>query len=134
MDRMAREAHLRQITEQGFTIVENAIEPDFADALLTDIYRLEKELRLIPAGNDFEGRSTLRIHNLLAHGPLYQTIPVDPGILPIVDLVLGPGCLVSMLGSINIGPVRRLSRSMPMIRSSPWSSLIARWSAIRCGL
>jgi ectoine hydroxylase-related dioxygenase (phytanoyl-CoA dioxygenase family) len=104
MDWTTRESHLQQIVDQGYTIVENVIEPDVTDALLADVSRLERELNIALADNDFEGRSTLRIHNLLAHGALYQQIAVNPRILPIVDLVLGPGCLVSMLGSIDIGP------------------------------
>jgi ectoine hydroxylase-related dioxygenase (phytanoyl-CoA dioxygenase family) len=65
---------------------------------------LESELGIGPADNDFEGRDTLRIYNLLVHGHLYERIPVHPSVLPIVEAVLDPGCLVSSVSSINIGP------------------------------
>ncbi len=104
MDGKARQSHLQRISRDGFTVIENVIEPDVADRFLADVRRLETELGIAPADNDFEGTRTLRIHNLLARGPLWQQLPVHPEILPLVDITLGPGSLLSMLGSIDIGP------------------------------
>lgn len=101
---MSQEAHLREIGEVGYTIIENAIDADAAAALLADLARLEHELAIQPAGNAFEGERTWRVYNLLAHGALWEAIPVHPGVLPIVEGVLDPGCLVSSLSSIAIGP------------------------------
>jgi len=100
----AVEEHLRRIERDGFTIVEDAIEPDLLDALHDDLLRLERELDVRPARNDFEGRHTVRIYNLLVHGKLYERIPVHERVLPIVEGVLDPGCLVSSLSSIAILP------------------------------
>jgi ectoine hydroxylase-related dioxygenase (phytanoyl-CoA dioxygenase family) len=97
-------AHVEAIATDGYTIVEDAIEPDLVDELAADLLALEETLGIVPANNDFEGRQTVRIYNLLAHGPLYESIPVHPSVLPIVDRVLDPGCLVSSLSSIAIGP------------------------------
>jgi ectoine hydroxylase-related dioxygenase (phytanoyl-CoA dioxygenase family) len=57
-----------------------------------------------PAGNAFEGIRTTRVYNLLAHGPLFEQIPVHPSVLPVCERVLDPGLLVSSLSSISIGP------------------------------
>jgi ectoine hydroxylase-related dioxygenase (phytanoyl-CoA dioxygenase family) len=46
----------------------------------------------------------VRIYNLLVHGPLFERIPVHPNVLPVVERVLDPGCLVSSLSSIAIDP------------------------------
>jgi ectoine hydroxylase-related dioxygenase (phytanoyl-CoA dioxygenase family) len=97
-------AHLDRIERDGFTVVEDAFSKDDAGALLEDLARLERELDVDFATNDFEGRCTRRVYNLLVHGPLYQAIPVHPKVLPIVDGVLDPGCLVSSLSSIAIHP------------------------------
>jgi ectoine hydroxylase-related dioxygenase (phytanoyl-CoA dioxygenase family) len=97
-------AHLERIERDGYTIVEDAFSKDDAGALLDDLARLERELGIGFASNDFEGRHTRRIYNLLAHGPRYEAIPVHPNVLPIVDGVLDPGCLVSSLSSIAIHP------------------------------
>jgi len=98
------DVHVREIDEQGYTILENVIEPDLVDALAADLLRLEHDLGIEPAHNSFEGERTWRIYNLLAHGPLYERIPVHEAVLPIVERVLDPGCLVSSLSSISIGP------------------------------
>lgn len=97
-------AHLGRIERDGYTIVENAIEPELVAALHHDLVRLEEALEIRPAQNSFEGERTVRIYNLLAHGPLYERIPVHPAVLPIVEGVLDRGCLVSSLSSIAIDP------------------------------
>jgi ectoine hydroxylase-related dioxygenase (phytanoyl-CoA dioxygenase family) len=97
-------AHVDAVAADGYTIVEDAIEPDLVDALAADLVRLERDLGIEPAGNRFEGARTWRIYNLLVHGELYERIPVHPAVLPIVEGVLDAGCLVSSLSSIAIGP------------------------------
>ena len=97
-------AHVARVATDGYTIVEDAIEPELIDALAEDLLRLEGALGAAPARNIFEGLKTVRIYNLLARGPLYQRIPVHAAVLPIVEQVLDRGCLVSSLSSIAIGP------------------------------
>ena len=98
------EKHVARVREEGFTIVEDAIEPALLDALATDLARLEAELDARPATNLFEGLKTVRIYNLLARGNTFEQVPVHEKILPIVEGVLDRGCLVSSLSSIAIGP------------------------------
>ncbi len=98
------DAHAARIAEQGYTVVENAIEPELVEALDADLLRLERELAIEPSPNPFEGAKTVRIYNLLAHALVYRKIPVHPNVLPIVERVLDPGCLISSLSSISIGP------------------------------
>jgi ectoine hydroxylase-related dioxygenase (phytanoyl-CoA dioxygenase family) len=97
-------AHVATIAEQGYTVIEDAFDTDRADALVADLDRLESELGVEPAKNSFEGEQTWRVYNLLVHGALYEAIPVDPAVLPVVEGVLDWGCLVSSLSSIAIGP------------------------------
>ena len=96
--------HLERIATDGYTVVADAIPADLVDALADDLARLEHELGIGPSRNGFEGRSTVRIYNLLARGSLYEQVPVHPRVLPIVEGVLDPGCLVSSLSSIAIDP------------------------------
>ena len=95
---------LKEIDEIGYTVLEDVIEPDLLDALTDDLDRLEEQLGAVPATNSFEGTKTVRIYNLLAHGPDFTRIPVHPAILPVVERVLDPGLLISSLSSIAIGP------------------------------
>ena len=54
------DAHLDELSEQGYTIVADAIEPELVDALNDDLLRLERELGVTPSANDFEGHHTTR--------------------------------------------------------------------------
>ena len=98
------DARFAEVDERGYTVLERVIEPDFVDALFEDLHRLEERLGIVPAENLFEGRKTVRIYNLLVHGELYRRIPIHERVLPLVERVLDPGCLISSLSSIAICP------------------------------
>jgi ectoine hydroxylase-related dioxygenase (phytanoyl-CoA dioxygenase family) len=100
-------AHLARIERDGFTVIEDVFSADEADALLDDVARIERALGTAFATNDFEGRRTKRVYNLLVHGPRFEAIPVHPRVLPVVEGVLDAGCLVSSLSSISIHPGER---------------------------
>lgn len=104
MDAATAERHIGRVRDEGYTIVENAIEPDLIDALNEALLRLERDLGAVPAANTFEGHRTVRIYNLLAHGAPFEQVPVHPSVLPIVEGVLDDGCLISSLSSIAIDP------------------------------
>jgi ectoine hydroxylase-related dioxygenase (phytanoyl-CoA dioxygenase family) len=103
LDAAQIQKHVEKIRQDGYSIVENAIDPEFAGALAADLLRLEEELGTKPSPNVFEGAKTVRIYNLLLYGEFYERIPVDEHVLPIVEGVLDPGCLISSLSSISIG-------------------------------
>ena len=96
------EGHLGRIEKDGFTILENVIDEGLVGALLADVDRLERDLAIRPATNEFEGTRTHRVYNLLAHGDLWACVPVHQAVLPVVERVLDPGCLISSLSSIAI--------------------------------
>jgi ectoine hydroxylase-related dioxygenase (phytanoyl-CoA dioxygenase family) len=97
-------AHVERVRRDGFSIIEDAIEPALVDALASDLIRIEREERVVPASNIFEGLHTVRIYNLLARGRVYEQIPVHERVLPVVEGVVDKGCLVSSLSSIAIDP------------------------------
>jgi ectoine hydroxylase-related dioxygenase (phytanoyl-CoA dioxygenase family) len=98
------ELHVKEVADQGYTIVEDAIEPALVDELNGSLDRLERFFEVQPSPNSFEGHKTLRIYNLLAFEDVWQKVPVNQSVLPIVDGVLDPGCLISSLSSIDILP------------------------------
>jgi ectoine hydroxylase-related dioxygenase (phytanoyl-CoA dioxygenase family) len=101
------EEHIAKVESEGFTIVENAIEPALVDELVAAIDSLHAALSVSPAANLFEGLATLRVYNLLARARVFEKVPVHEAILPIVERVLDQGCLVSSLSSITILPGER---------------------------
>ncbi|MSO79376.1 MAG: phytanoyl-CoA dioxygenase [Acidimicrobiia bacterium] len=104
LDTEALQGHLDAVARDGYTILEGVIDPAFIDSLNDDLARLERVYEVVPSDNSFEGARTVRIYNLLAFGPLYEAIPVHDHVLPVVEGVLDPGCLVSSLSSISIDP------------------------------
>jgi ectoine hydroxylase-related dioxygenase (phytanoyl-CoA dioxygenase family) len=104
MNEADRTKHLERLARDGFTIVEDAVEPSLTDALNDALERLERELGAKPAMNGFEGHDTVRIYNLLAYGAPFDRVPVHENVLPLIEGVLDPGCLISSLSSIAIDP------------------------------
>ncbi|MBV8692671.1 MAG: phytanoyl-CoA dioxygenase family protein [Actinobacteria bacterium] len=104
MDSATLNEHVKRIDDEGYTIVEGAIDAATIDALNDDLARIERDLDIQPASNNFEGVATLRVYNLLVHGEVWQQVPLHDNVLPVVERVLDPGCLISSLSSINIGP------------------------------
>ena len=96
--------HHEELKENGYTIVENLIEIDFIDELVEEVKRLESRLERSPDNNRFEGNSTTRTYNLLAHGEIWQNIPVQTQVLELIEGVIGEQCLVSSLASISLAP------------------------------
>jgi ectoine hydroxylase-related dioxygenase (phytanoyl-CoA dioxygenase family) len=96
--------HLERIERDGYTVLEGVIDDDLRLALIDDLNRIEAETGARPAGNSFEGAATTRIYNLLAHGALWQQVPVHPEVLAVIEGVLDDGCLISSLSSIAIAP------------------------------
>jgi hypothetical protein len=55
MDAASVAEHVGRVEQDGWTIVEGAIEPELVEALSDDLDRLERELEVEPARNSFEG-------------------------------------------------------------------------------
>jgi ectoine hydroxylase-related dioxygenase (phytanoyl-CoA dioxygenase family) len=94
---------LREIEDQGYTILERVIPEDLLDAVSEALRKIERDQGIKPSKNDFEGHQTVRIYNLLAYGEPFSKIPINSMLLPVVEGVLDDGCLISSLSSISIG-------------------------------
>jgi ectoine hydroxylase-related dioxygenase (phytanoyl-CoA dioxygenase family) len=99
----ALRVHLREVEERGYCILEDVIAPDLLDGIGRALDAIERDSQVKAAANDFEGRETIRIYNLLARGKVFAEIPTHHAVLPVVEGVLDRGCLVSTLSSISIG-------------------------------
>lgn len=126
--------HRANLDRDGYTIVHDAFDADTAAALHADVVRLEHELGIGPGTNGFEGFATHRVYNLLAHGGLYQQIPVHPVVLPLMHHLLGDSPLVSSLSSITIGPgetaqpIHADDQVMPLPKPHPATAANSMWA------
>lgn len=102
--RIEIDRHVEAMRRDGFTIVPDAIEPPLVEELRRELLRIERDRGIGYGQNDFEGRRTVRIYNLLAHGRIFERVPVHASVLPIAEALLGKGLLLSSLSAIGIDP------------------------------
>jgi ectoine hydroxylase-related dioxygenase (phytanoyl-CoA dioxygenase family) len=96
--------HLARIDADGYTIIEDAIEPELVVELRDTVRRLQRELDVRPLNTAAEGHATLRMYNLLARDPVFEAMPLHPNVLPLAERLLDRGCLLSGMTAIDIGP------------------------------
>jgi ectoine hydroxylase-related dioxygenase (phytanoyl-CoA dioxygenase family) len=89
----------------------------------------------IPFGtNAFLGLRTRRIFNLLARDPLFARVPLHPAVLPLVEQVLDPQCLLSSLTAIEMHsgqdaqPLHADDGSIALPRPHPTVVCVALWA------
>jgi ectoine hydroxylase-related dioxygenase (phytanoyl-CoA dioxygenase family) len=99
--------HASRIEEDGYTIVPEVLSKDEVETILSELLELEETLGIRPRKNPFEGSQTMRAYNLVTHGETFWRLSVHDKILPIVERVLDPQCLISSLSSIGILPGER---------------------------
>ncbi len=99
------QGHVDAIARDGFSILENAIEPEFAQAIHAELERLQQ---VRPGGDippaPFTGQVTRRWFDVLNDGDVWQRVAVHPWILQVLPQVLGEGFLLSTMGSAVVGP------------------------------
>jgi ectoine hydroxylase-related dioxygenase (phytanoyl-CoA dioxygenase family) len=104
LDEAALDAHAARVSAEGYTVVENAVEPALVDTLRDTIRAVERDLDVQPFGTAAEGHATLRMYNLLVKDPAFVAMPIHPNVLPIVERLLDRGCLLSGMTAMDIGP------------------------------
>ena len=98
------EAHLARIEADGYTLIESAIEPELTVELRDTVRQLFNTLGVEPKGNRAEGFATRRLYNLVPRAEVFQQLPVHHNILPLVEQLLEPECLLSGTTAMDIGP------------------------------
>ena len=89
------ERHLAQLDDVGYTVMENAFTPDFADELRTEAHRNHDS-----APPDTGFRATM----LLRRGRIWEQAAVHPWVLTLAEYLLGRGCLMYQSDTIVKGP------------------------------
>ena len=98
------DAKLRDFERDGFVIFENAIDPAQVETIKQALLRVEREQDFGFRDTDFEGKRTVRIYNLLVHGPEFWEIPVHPTALAFAERVLDEELQLSSLRAITLSP------------------------------
>jgi len=93
-----------EIDERGYSVAENVIPDELRESLVERIDRAMHDLAIPFGENAFLGHHSRRIFNLLARDPLFETPPVFPRTLPVVERILDDECLLSSLTAIEMNP------------------------------
>ncbi|MEZ4279328.1 MAG: phytanoyl-CoA dioxygenase family protein [Myxococcota bacterium] len=100
---LPREVALR-VERDGYAILTDVLDTARCRALVEEIDRVEREQAIAYGANDFEGFRTRRIFNLIARGPRFRELVLEPRILAVVEAILGEGFLLSGTTSMHISP------------------------------
>ena len=128
MDARTVDKHVANVERNGFTVIERAIEPELVVTLRETIRRIEAE-----APNLVQG-SILRTVGLLGLNRIFRVPPLHPEVLPVVEGVLGPGCLLTLYDALDVTPGRNLQplhnddALMPLARPHQAVVLTAMWA------
>ena len=88
----------------GYAIISGAIDQANCERLIEEVGQVESEFDIGFGKNTFEGLQTRRIFNLIARGPRFRELVINPTVLGSVEAILGEGLLLSGTTSMHIGP------------------------------
>ena len=92
------------IDRDGFAIIPEVIDDELRSELLATVLRLMDALEIPYGTNNFLGRTSRRIFNLLARDPIFAHLPLLPKLLEVFESVLDPELLLSSLTAIEMQP------------------------------
>lgn len=92
--RLGLTGKVREMEEQGYTVIENAISRDFADEVRAATLRA-----LLP-------HQSFSMNWMLYHGREFETLIQNPLLMTLVDASLGRGAVIASFSSIRRGPGR----------------------------
>jgi ectoine hydroxylase-related dioxygenase (phytanoyl-CoA dioxygenase family) len=95
------DAHLERLRTDGYTIVEDFLEPDGLEAFRREI---APYLGSHHGRNAFEGFTTERVYTLVARGAIFEGITADVRLIDLLGAFLAPGFLLSASHAICINP------------------------------
>ena len=101
---MSVSQHLETLRKDGYLILEKVFSGDFCDRAVEAMHRIVREYSIRPANQDFSGRKTVRIMNLLQYDELFQEIPVHRDYLPVIQEYMDRECLLSGIDSSELLP------------------------------
>ena len=84
--------HIRDMEENGYAVIENAITPEFADEVRDATLRA-----LLP-------HQSVSMQWMLYHGIEFERLVMNPQLMTLIDASLGRGAVIASISSIKRGP------------------------------
>ncbi len=93
-----------RVKEQGWVVLEGVLDPATCARWREAVDRSMAAAEVPFGPNEFLGRRTRRLFNLLARDPVFAEVPVHRDVLGVVQGVLDEQCLLSSLTAIELHP------------------------------
>jgi Phytanoyl-CoA dioxygenase (PhyH) len=90
--RQGLSGNIREMEEQGYTVIERAISPEFADEVRAATLRA-----LLP-------HQSFSMNWMLYHGREFEQLVQNPKLMTLIDASLGRGAVIASFSSIRKGP------------------------------
>jgi len=90
-ERQGLTRHIKELEEQGYTVVERAISPEFADEVRAATLRA-----LLP-------HQSFSMNWMLYHGREFEQLVQNPMLMTLIDATLGRGAVIASFSSIRKG-------------------------------
>ncbi|KHK88966.1 phytanoyl-CoA dioxygenase family protein [Novosphingobium malaysiense] len=113
---MSIELNVEALRRDGYVIIEGLFSDEFCDRATEALHRIQHDYSIRISENDFSGRNTVRIMNLLQYDNLFQDIPVHEGYLPVIQSYMDRECLLSGIDSSEILPGEKAQ----MLHTDSW--------------
>jgi hypothetical protein len=91
-ERQGLTRHIREMEDQGYTVIERAISPEFADEVRAATLRA-----LLP-------HQSFSMNWMLYHGREFEQLVQNPMLMTLIDASLGRGAVIASFSSIKKGP------------------------------
>lgn len=104
MQTVATNAHLAEIHDQGYTILEGVIEPSFNNELRDTLRQIFVAQGIEPKGTRAEGFATRRLYNLVPRAEIFRRLPTYEPVLDLAEQLLERELVLSGTTAMDIGP------------------------------
>lgn len=134
MDAAERDTHLVRLRDDGFTVLERAVQPALVRRLIDALDRIESERGIGYARTSFEGTRTIRINNLPALDDAFWDVALLPEVLTLAEAMLDRELLLHSLCSLILGPgqsaqpIHDDTQLIPLARPHPPIVINALWA------
>jgi ectoine hydroxylase-related dioxygenase (phytanoyl-CoA dioxygenase family) len=91
-ERQGLAANIREMEETGYTVIRNAISPEFAEEVRNATLRALME------------HDAISLQWMLYHGREIEQLALNPQMMTLIDASLGRGAVIASLSSIRKGP------------------------------
>ncbi|MET4577919.1 phytanoyl-CoA dioxygenase family protein [Ottowia thiooxydans] len=124
----------QRFERDGYVVLEDLITPDQVAMLKEALLSVEERNGFGYAKTSFEGFKTVRINNLLAYDEAFWSVPLQPSVLGLAELLLDRELLLSSLCSLTLGPgqtaqpLHEDTQQLTLPRPRPPLALNAMWA------